>query len=248
MLMFDSSVKLLEFMKFNTVYNNSAMDEQPITSSQKDLRGKSEIIDESFRTLSKLMLMEYFYMGQSGNLTNQSLIKAKSAVIDMVLEKGFLDDLYEISLKTKDYELVCRLNFMHGYREIDLEKHFHEWDGAQNFDVDSQGGFLDFWVNYAILILKNEEPELIPSQIATRQVSKYLRNHNTQYVAKAILAHSPQIKNLLNDSCSDSTGGFISGGKKNVHGTNILQSSMQVLNLFAANPEANEAKIRAAGG
>merc|ERR1711935_92896 len=120
-----------------------------------------------------------------------------SDVIGMMLQREFLDDLYEIALRTRDYELVCRLNFMHDYKLLDLEKHFNEWDGVNMFDQNNQGGFLEFWVEYALLILKSSEPELIPSQIATRQVSNYLRNSNTQYVATKILEHSPQIKNLL---------------------------------------------------
>jgi hypothetical protein len=73
------------------------------------------------------MLMEYFYMAQYEGVGNQSLVKCKGAVVEMMLEKEYLEDLYEIALKTRDYDLVCRLNFVNGYKQIELEKLFRDW-------------------------------------------------------------------------------------------------------------------------
>jgi hypothetical protein len=194
-LMFDSSVKVLGFMKSNTLCSNTmTMElEQPFTPEEQELRQKAETIDNSFRAFSKLMLMEYFYMAQYGGVGNQSLVKCKGAVIEMMLEKEYLEDLYEIALKTRDYDLVCRLNFVNGYKQIELEKLFRDWEAPGQGEFGDIGGFLEFWVRYGLELLKSSEPDLIPSQIATRQFSYYLANPNTQYVTKTILTQSPQI-------------------------------------------------------
>lgn len=183
-------------MKSNTLGNNNTMTmevEQPLTPEEQELRQKAETIDTSFRTFSKLVLMEYFYMAQYGASSNQSLDKCKGAVIDMMLEKEYLEDLYEVALKTRDYDLVCRLNFVNGYKGIELEKLFRDWEAPGQGEFGDFGGFLEFWVGYGLELLKSSEPDLIPSQIATRQFSYYLSSPNTQHVNKTILQQSPQI-------------------------------------------------------
>lgn len=220
----------------------------------------------NFKTLCRIILLEYSYILYESSM-NEALYESKCSIVNMMLELGYLEELNEIALKTRDYELICKLDFYNNYERDDLLDLFENWTminkqsvvNAMPMDIipdptelslrpSKHISFVEYWTNYVIKILRsNNEPSDVSCTIATKFVNRFVTSEKTDHihviVKDLLFKKFPQLQNVLNPNFSNSSYHYDSSNTTQKLAPNILQSSMAILNMLSSKCSVSEVSI-----